>query len=339
MNKNLILIVAALALNLSGVGCNKSGKLNKVSTFTPPAGPVELKLKWPVGERVVQSLDLKQNMEISVPNRPQPIKQDVTMRQEYGLTVLKEDASGGREVELEFLSAQMAVTSGGKTVLSFDSTKKTANDNANPAAAAAQKSVAALFQNIIGAKLQFFLDASNQVERIEGIDALTSRLGTSGQADATAGIKHMFSEGYLKQMLEGNRYLPPKPVQPGDEWPLQMEYEMGELGTLMIDISTTFVRWETHGKRTCARLEFQGTFKTKPDQNPTSTGMAMNIQEGDSSGVSWFDPELGKVIETMANQDVKMSMTLPRTAFGKGVTQTMTMLMKQEVTMKLESVK
>ena len=41
MNKNLILIVTALALSLSWVGCNKSGKLNQPSTFPPPAGPVE----------------------------------------------------------------------------------------------------------------------------------------------------------------------------------------------------------------------------------------------------------------------------------------------------------
>jgi hypothetical protein len=340
MNKNLILIVAALALGLSGAGCNKSGKLNQVSTVTAPAGPVELKLKWPVGERVVQSIDVKQNMEISVPNQPQPIKQDVTMRQEYGLTVLKEDAGGGHEVELEFLSAQVAQATGGKTVFSFDSTKKTANDSANPAAVAAQQLLAGMFQNVIGTKLQFFLDASNQVERIEGLDALTSRLETGGQANATTGIRYMFSEGFLKQMLGGDRYVPTKAVQPGDTWPLQMEYDMSELGTLMIDYSITFEKWETHGKRTCARLEFQGTFKTKPGQTTPSTGMTMNIQEGDTSGVAWFDPELGKVIEMIANQDINMSVTLPpRAGFGKGAAQPMTMHMTQEVTTKLESVK
>ena len=92
MNKNILLITVALALSLSGVGCNKSGKLDKASTFTPPSGPVELKLKWPVGERIVQSFDMKQNMEIFVPNQPDSIKQNMTMGQEYGLTVLKEDA-------------------------------------------------------------------------------------------------------------------------------------------------------------------------------------------------------------------------------------------------------
>jgi len=342
MNKNLILIVAVLALGLSGVGCKKSGKLDQVSKFKVPAGPVVLKAKWPIGQRIVQDTDIKMNMEITVPNQPQPIKQDVTMRQEYGLTVLKADISGGHEVELEFLNARMAAMQGGQTVFSYDSTKKAAAESANPAMAAAQQSVAAMFQNIIGSKVQFFLDASNQVERVEGLDALTSKLGTGGQNDGTASVRHMFSKSYLTEMLGGSQYLPPKPVQPGDTWPLQLEYEMEQLGTLMIDISTTFVKWEKHGKRTCARLEFQGTFKTKPGQNPPATGMSMNIQEGNSTGVAWFDPELGKIIETVANQDIKMAMamTITRPGFPKGgVTQTMDLLMKQAVTTKLESVK
>jgi hypothetical protein len=339
MNKNLIPIVTALALGLSGVGCNKSGKLNKTSEFTAPAGPMELKLKWPVGERVVQSIDVKQNMEISVPNQPQPTKQDVTLRQEYGLTVLKADANGGHEVELEFLNVKMSSGADGKPVFSYDSTKKPANDDTDPKAALGQQVMAALFQNIIGAKLQFFLDASNHVERIEGIEALTSSLGTSGQNGPATSIKHMFSKDYLTEMLGGNRYVPPKAVQPGDTWPLQMEYEVSELGTFVIDTSTTFVKWETRGKRNCARLEFQGTIKTKPGQNPPSTGLAINIQDGDISGVAWFDPELGKVIETIANQDMNMSMTVPRAGSSKSAAQQLTMHMKQEVNTKLESVK
>ena len=53
MNKNLIFITTALALSLLWVGCNKSGKLARPSTFATPSGPVELKLKWPQGERIV----------------------------------------------------------------------------------------------------------------------------------------------------------------------------------------------------------------------------------------------------------------------------------------------
>ena len=335
MKKHILLITVTLALGLSWVGCNKSGKLDTVSKFTAPAGPVELKLKWPVGERVVQNIDMKMNMEISVPNQPTPIKQDMTMGQGYALSVLKETADGGREVELEFLSTRMMMVMGGKTMMDYDSTKKPSNDRKDPMTATFQKT----FQNIIGSKIQYFLDASNHVERIEGVDALVNRLTTGGQGDPTAGVKSMFNEGYLKQMIGDSQYMPSKPVQPGDTWPVQLDISMGELGTMEMNYNFTFQSWEQHGKRTCARLEFQGTVKTKPDQNSKSAGMTMIIQDGNSSGVSWFDPELGIVIETTINQDIKMTMTVPMNLRGKAITQTVTNIMSQAITVKLDSVK
>jgi hypothetical protein len=331
MNKNILLITVTLALSLSWVGCNKSGKLDKVSTFKTPSGPVELKLKWPVGERVVQRFDMKQNMEIFMPNQPNSIKQDMTMGQEYGLTVLKENPEGGHEVELEFLGMQMAFSQGGKSVMNYDSSKKSSPDNANPMADA--------FQKIIGAKIKYFLDVSNNVERIEGVDALVSRLESGGSPDAVAPLKSMFNEGYFKQMIGGSRYMPPKPVQPGDTWPVQLEIAMGPIGTLVMDYTFTFQKWEQRGKRTCARLEFQGTIKSKPDDNSRPAGMTMDIQDGTSSGVSWFDPELGKIIETSLNQNITMAMTIPMNMNGKTFTQTMTNVMNQVITIKLDSVK
>ena len=331
MNKNILLITVTLALSLSWVGCNKSGKLDKVSTFKTPSGPVELKLKWPVGERVVQRLDMKQNMEIFVPNQPNSIKQDMTMGQEYGLTVLKENPEGGHEVELEFLGMQMAFSQGGKSVMNYDSSKKSSPDNANPMADA--------FQKIIGAKIKYFLDVSNNVERIEGVDALVSRLESGGSPDAVAPLKSMFNEGYFKQMIDSSRYMPHKPVQPGDTWPVQSEIAMGPLGILVMDYTFTFQKWEQLGKRNCARWEFRGTITSKPDDSSRLPGMTMDIQDGTSSGVSWFDPELGKIIKTSLNQNITMAMTIPMNMNGKTITQTMTNVMNQVITIKLDSVK
>jgi hypothetical protein len=335
MKKNLILISAALALCLSSAGCNKSGKLSQPSTFTPPAGPVELTLKWPVGERVVRNFDMKMNSEISMPNLPAPIKQDSTMGQKYGLTVLKTEAGGDREVEMEFLAMRMKVEQGGKTVIDFDSDKKAEPASKTPPIAAIQTVV----QKIVGAKVQFFMDASNQVERIEGVDALMSRLGSGGTADAAAGIKSMFSDGYLKQMVGSSLLLPPNPVQSGDTWTKHIEMGMGAYGNMVMDYNLTLQSWEKHGERVCARLEFQGTIKSSPDANSPRSGMTMAIQDGSSSGVAWFDPELGLVIASDSDQDIKMIMSIPSTVRGKTITQTMTNLMHQTITEQLESVK
>jgi hypothetical protein len=335
MNKNTLPIIISLALILSGVGCNKSGKLDKRSEFKAPSGPVELKLKWPVGECIVQDMDMKMNMELSLPGRPAPIKQDMNLGQQYGLTVLKETPGGGHEVEMEFLNARMSIAMGGKT-MDYDSAKKTSADKANP--------MADMFGKIVGSKIQYFLDASNEVERIEGVDELENRLSSGSQADGLAPFREsMFSKDRFKQMMSANRYLPPMAVQPGDTWPNTQSFEMGPLGTMTMDFNSTFQSWEMHGKRNCARIESQGTIKSTPGTNANPTGLSMTITAGDFTGISWFDPELGITIDTTMNEDMKMVMNIPTNPRGKagaaGRMQTITNQMNQIITIKLVSVK
>jgi len=335
MKKNILLTAVALALSLSWVGCNKSGKLNKPSDLKAPGGPVELKPKWPLGEHIVQDMDMKMNMELSIPGRPAPMKQDMTLGQEYGLAVLKETPDGGHEVEMEFLNARMSIAMGGKT-MDYDSAKKTSADKANP--------MANMFEKLVGSKIQYFLDASNEVERIEGVDELENRLSSGSQADGLAPFREsMFSKGRFKQIMSANRFMPPKPVQPGDTWPNTQSFEMGPLGTMTMDFNSTFQSWEMHGKRNCARIESQGSIKSTPGTNATPTALSMTISEGDFTSVSWFDPELGITIDTTLNEDIKMVMNIPTNQRGKagaaGQMQTITNQMKQVITIKLVSVK
>ena len=333
MNKNILLITATLVSSLCCVGCNKSGKLNQTSTFTPPTGPVELKLKWPAGERIVQVLDIKMNMDISGANMPQPIHQDMTIGEDYAVNVLSADPNGGHEVEMEYLGIRMKMEQGGKSMIDYDSRKKSSADGKIPQLAAVEK----MFQNVIGAKIQFFLDTSNHVERVEGFDTLMSKLAAGGQGDAAGSLKSLFNEETLKQMI-GAQHLPTKPVQPGDSWPVQTDLTMGGLGKVAMDVTTSFERWEMHGKRNCARLEFQGTMKGNFNPDSGTPGMTMSVQDGDVSGVAWFDPELGMVIDTMMNQNMNLNMSVPMPG-RKNATQSMTMALKQDITMKVESVK
>jgi hypothetical protein len=114
---------------------------------------------------------------------------------------------------------------------------------------------------------------------------------------------------------------------------------MGDLGAMVMNYDITFQRWEQRGKRNCARLEFQGTVKSRPAQNPGPNGMTVAVQDGSTSGVTWFDPELGMFIDTTMNQDMKMTISVPINMRGKTITQTMTDNMSQAITIKLDSVK
>jgi predicted Ser/Thr protein kinase len=84
----------------------------------PPAGPVELKLKWPpVDEGFVLDIDLQRNGEYLTPGQPAPQKEELTVEMKYGLTVLKATSGGGHEVELEFLSRRERIALGDKRVV------------------------------------------------------------------------------------------------------------------------------------------------------------------------------------------------------------------------------
>ena len=337
MNKNFALITTLLAVSLAWVGCNKSGKLAEHSNFKTPSGPVELKVKWALHERVVQDLDMKMNMELVIPGQPAPMKQEMTMGQAFGMTVLQAMPDGGHEVEMDFISARVMSKTGEKTLFDYDSEKKAPADKVNP--------VADLFGKIVGTKLQFFLDASNAVERVEGVDELTARLTTGAQAEVMAPIKGMYNEGYFKQMMSANQFMPPHAVQPGDTWPVRMEIPMATLGTMVMAYDVTLQSWEMHGTRNCARLEFTGTIQTKPDPDAKPGAMSISINDGSSSGTSWFDPELGITIDTTMHQDMKIAMQIPQPQNPKAKpgaaarTQSITGQMTQSMTIKLLSVK
>jgi predicted small lipoprotein YifL len=329
MKNKLLFPIVALALVFSLVACNKSGKLNTPSKNTPPAGPVELKIKWTAGERVVQNLDMKMENQINLPARPAPMKQDMTMGQKYALTVLKEDPDGGHEVEMEFLSARMEMTVDGKPMMKYDSANSSSTDSTNP--------VAGVLGKVVGCKIRYFMDASNNVVRMEGIDELISKVSAGSPAAAVAPLKSMYGEGYFKQMMSSSRFMPSKAVAPGDTWPVQNEFPMGPLGNMALNYTFTFQGWEMHGKRNCARLEFVGTIKTTPDATAGSAGIKMDIQDGSTSGVSWFDPELGITIETQMNQNMKMAMTFPKNPKLKTQIPSMTNQLNQVLTIKLDS--
>jgi predicted Ser/Thr protein kinase len=124
----------------------------------PPTGAVDLKLKWPpVGERIVWDVDLKRNGEYLISGQPDPLKEDLTLGKKYGFTVLKATLGGGHEVELEFLSFRGRIALGGKSVLDYDSSKESSAHMPNP--------LADMFGKVVGSKILYFLNASNEVER------------------------------------------------------------------------------------------------------------------------------------------------------------------------------
>jgi len=80
-----------------------------------------------------------------------------------------------------------------------------------------------------------------------------------------------------------------------------------------------------------------------PVRAANPTGVTITILDGSSSGVTWFDPEIGKTIDTTMNQDITMVIRVPLNLGGNrggaGQMQNLTNQMTQAVNIKLSSVK
>ena len=334
------LFALGVALSLPLAGCKKSAPAQSSSGATPsdPAiksdEPVSLQPKWISGNRYVQHMDMEQNMELSMPQMPKPMKQETTMGQDYSVTVASERPGGGRDLELEILSVQMDVSRGGSPVMAFDSKGESLDDSKNP--------IASIFRALIGTRLKFALNASNRVEKIEGVKELNDRVAASAPAQTRGMLQGMLNEDYFRQMIDYSKYLPSQPVKPGDTWTTHPEIPTGPFGTLVMDLDYTFKGWEKHEKRDCALLEFSGPLKTKGEPGAGMMGMKMSLDGGNTTGKSWFDPQLGVMIEVA--MDMKMNLRIGLPAQGAAANnpaaqpQTMTAPLNQKITVKLVEV-
>ena len=332
-----LLPVAALLLILAATGCGKKGEAAKSQSSSsdpavaPPQGAVELKLKLPVGARFPMRIEVVQKSEMRIPSMPKPMQQETTLNQELRFTVLKEYEGGGREVELEFSDVDMSVMVNGREAMAFDSRGESLGGQDNPAASA--------FQRMVGAKLKYVLDESNQVAKVEGWSELVTKMfANSPGARMMAGV---FTEDYFKQLADFSQGLPGKAVQPGDTWPVKRTTVMGPLGEATLDLTYTFKNWELREKRQCARMEFSGPIRAgAPSTNSVMMGIRMAILHGTTSGQSWFDPELGLTIDADVGQKMNVLMSFPGTnapARGANPSGSMTNVMGQRIRLRLLS--
>ena len=117
----------------------------------------------------------------------------------------------------------------------------------------------------------------------------------------------------------------------------RLDIAAGPMGKLDVDMEFKFTNWEMREQRACAALDFAGTMKAAGEAKPGLMGMAMTINDGTTSGQSWFDPDLGMVVESAIRQKLTMLMTMPQGApnAGGGGAQTLTNRIDQKINLKL----
>jgi len=184
-------------------------------------------------------------------------------------------------------------------------------------------SATAVLAKMVGGHLTYQIDADGKVAKVIGMEDFFARVSTGG-ANGQAMVKGMLSEDMLKQFTMRGQGLPEKPVKIGDHWPYHMDMNTGPAGKIKMDMQYTFMGWQQHDNRKCALLEYAGDMGSVSG----STGpVNVSIEKGKISGDSWFDPELGMMVDAITDTP----MTLKVVAQGK----TVSMEMKQTATVKL----
>src|SRR5688500_7463685 len=116
----VVLVVVAGCKKSETAKSSSGGSESSEHVSARDGEPVTLSVKWPVGNRYTQRMEVNGDTETRIPQQPKPMQQKISLNQEYSITVLAERPKGGRELELEVESAEIDVTMNGKPVVNLD---------------------------------------------------------------------------------------------------------------------------------------------------------------------------------------------------------------------------
>jgi len=320
----LVLGAVSVALVAPLSGCKKKEEAAAGASGDQPAAEApaaaeptfEFKTKWPVGNRYTYRVDSTVEMEGTLPNRPDPVKfSTVGQTAEFALSVLTNREGGVTELELEYLSEKMDVRSL-QASISFDSKSPSKKDLGNPMVIALKK--------LPGLKVKYLTDATGKIDKVEDHAELAKKTLQGVATSARPMLTSLISEDNLKRQATLIEAMPEKAVKAGDSWPYTDAAPISGLGQASITAQYTFKEFQQRAERKCALFEFSGTFEIK--QGPART--AMTLEDGKVSGQTWFDAELGGVVESSTELSGKITQT------GQGG-QSITMQMTQKVATRL----
>jgi hypothetical protein len=303
-------------------GCSRSPKEPPITgKRTDPA--VEMRPKWEAGSRYVYRVDSTINMEVPRRNNPSMmIRAEVTVGQDIAFTVTNVTTDGGRSLEMELLGVQMETAADDQVKLSFDS--------GNSAYITDESALTERLQKLVGLKMGFRLSPDNKVSRVDGTKELSSRLSGSSNVKGVAGgiLNRFFSTQFFRELIEMGM-LPRDAVRIGDKWKVSRSVGGGMWGTsALLDTTHTLRGWQQHDGTNCARIDFEGFFKTNNPTNaaaaPAATtnqstvrrvvqmANAPNIEEGTLKGRSWFEPGIAMPVDTIYEQSITTKTTTSR---------------------------
>lgn len=328
--RNLVWIGAATL----AFGCSPGENANTANSNEPPAelspDHVDISYRYEPGKRylyehkVSSRTKFGKGMPPGMPGGNQETRQ--TQTQKITLSVLKENSDGGKSLEIEFGHIRVEMDMMGMNI-SFDSEQPV--DENDPSTAM----LSSIMEKMVGHKIQLELDENNQIVSTSGTEEILETFTESLDPQAAGMFQGMFdmfaSEDYAENFIEPLK-LPPHPVKPGDSWPVNTTQSLGPMGVLSMDLQCQFESKTMRDGRETLSIAFSGTLAGKSDSEASGdVPMMGEIVGGKVSGRHWYAPELGMIVDSDTQMDMKMKMTLP--SFLPGGTTEENMEMEMEI--------
>jgi hypothetical protein len=254
-------------------------------SFAAAAEPVQFTIKFPPGEVDHQTSSMEMTQSASIEKLPVKRQQTMNMVAKTTLRQIKSDASGCT-VELTYDGMQLT-----------GSFFQSVSDELDKTLAA-----------FIGQKLTLHFDPAGLVDKVEGVDAITSKLppGT-----ARVAVKAFLSDERIKDEFKTGieQLLPKKPVSVGDTWETEMSHKMGSV-VVKIKSQVKFVALDQRDGHQIARLEFTG--KGTVSSSATAVVPTVSFNDLEQNGTAEFDLTRGWLTSQAVEQTMKGEMHINR---------------------------
>ncbi len=297
-----------------------------------PDTGVPLSVIWLEAIRYIYRIDIVQHSTNQLPNTPEPATEEISTGLSYALIAKSPASDGSRELELELLAFDTEIRIGSEVVVKFDSAHQSDESERTPP-------IPQAYRNVAGSKVRLRVGPGGKVEGVLGYDEWVRSVAGEPAGPARQMLVQQFNPGFFQQLADFGRGLPDGPVSPGDHWPHHIQMPAGELGTITAESDIEFEEWLARDKDKFAVIHARGTLSSR-SENAENGKPRMWIERGTVEGRSWFDPQMGVMVESGVEQSMRVRAETPvQPGESQSATSGFTSDIGQKVTVKLIEVK
>jgi len=333
MRSTQTLLLAVVVVLPGFTGCKKSTdnappKAPEASGMPKAQQPVRvgLKPKWPIGQRYVYRLESEQHSTNTFSGGTNASREDLSWRLTYTVSVAEPTPAGGRRLEVRFLAAALEIKLNQDLALAFNSAEKPTNGTVRP--------IPAPFEKMLSSTVNLQVDAKGNFDKILEFEQWAKAVAGDPPGPAGEFLLQQLNEGFFRQIGDIGRGFPEHPVAVGDTWVYTNQVPAGALGHILVDSHLKLQDWAERDGKKLAVITAEGTLSGAPEERP-GTGNLLWLDQGKVASTTWFDPELGAVMESAVDQTTRVRGELKNNSGTNSVPLLLTSEIGQKISVKL----